>query len=92
MKTYGGLLLEEGGIVEGFYNPADGSIHILADRMKSQTDVQRVLRHEGMHWAFANVLKKEYQELLAGSIAKISGRSSRRVAGQVPECFGYHDC
>lgn len=64
-------VLEEGGTVEGFYNPADGSIHILADRMKSQADVQRVLRHEGMHWAFANVLKKEYQELLAGSIAKI---------------------
>jgi hypothetical protein len=64
-------VLNEGGTVEGFYNPADRSIHILADRMNSEADVQRVLRHEGMHWAFANALQKEYRELLAGTRAKI---------------------
>lgn len=66
-------VLDEGGNVEGFYNPEDGSIHIIADQMGSQADVQRVLRHEGMHWAFANTLRDEYRALLSAIKDRIPG-------------------
>jgi hypothetical protein len=61
------------GDVEGFYSPADGSIHLLADRIPSAKDAERIVRHEGMHLVFNGPLREEYLDLLD------------RVAKSIPE-------
>lgn len=57
-------VVDGGGSVEAFFNPADGGIHVLADRVASRGDVERVLRHESMHRAFAGPMRGEYVEIL----------------------------
>lgn len=54
----------EAGNVEAFFDPSDGSIHIIADRVGGLADAERLLRHEGIHWAFAGPLRGEYLGLL----------------------------
>lgn len=57
-------VMAEAGGVEAFFNPEDGTINILADRVASREDAERLLRHEGMHWAFHGPLRQEYRDLL----------------------------
>lgn len=65
-------VVAEGGGVEAFFDGRDGVIHILADRVATREDAERLLRHEGMHWAFAGPLRAEYEALLES------------VAGMIP--------
>ena len=65
-------VLKEGGGVEAFFDPADGRIHLLADRVGSKADAERLMRHEGIHWAVNGKLKGEYGSILEGVRKRIS--------------------
>ena len=65
-------VLKEGGGVEAFFDPADGRVHLLADRVGRKADAERLMRHEGIHWAVNGKLKREYDSILEGVRKRIS--------------------
>lgn len=55
---------QEAGNVEAFFDPSDRTIHIIADRVDGAADAERLLRHEGIHWAFDGPMRGEYLDIL----------------------------
>lgn len=72
-------VLAEGGGVEGFYNPLDGSVHMIADQMRGPDDVERLLRHEGFHWAVNGPMRGEYLTLLQDAARELPEDALRAV-------------
>lgn len=71
--------------VEAFFDPTDGRIHLLADRVGSKADAERLIRHEGIHWAVNGKLKDEYESILEGVRKRISKEEWESLRDDYPE-------
>lgn len=75
----------ETGNVEAFFNPNDGTIHVIADRVTSVADAERLLRHEGIHWALTGPLKKQYAAIREQAGRRIPWDEMQKLIAKYPE-------
>jgi len=73
------------GNVEAFFNPNDGTIHIIADRVTSVADAERLLRHEGIHWALTGPLKKQYAAMREQAGRRIPWDEMQKLIAKYPD-------
>jgi hypothetical protein len=75
----------EAGNVEAFFDPNDGTIHIIADRVTSVADAERLLRHEGIHWALTGPLKKQYAAIREQAGRRIPWDEMQKLIAKYPD-------
>ncbi len=73
------------GDVDAFFNGSDGKIHLLADRVNSLSDAERLLKHEGFHWAVGGKLRVEYGQLVAAIGRKIPSDRMQEIIARYPK-------
>jgi len=72
------------GNVEGFYDPEDGKIHLLADRVPTRAEVERILRHEGFHKVIRGKLRGEYLDILSRAAKSITFEQLEAIRRDYP--------